>query len=136
MAVELGKALGAKVIAAASSDEKLEVCKKVGADYVVNYSKQKLKDEVGKITNGEFCDVIYDPVGGDIFNECVRCVATKGYAGLLVIGFASGTIPKFAVNMALIKGFDLVGVRMGAQLGIDPNLGKRTMSDLLKMAAD
>lgn len=136
MAVELGKALGARVIAAASSDEKLEACKKVGADFVVNYSKEKLKDAVGKITNGEFCDVIYEPVGGEIFDQCVRCVATKGYARLLVIGFAGGTIPKFPVNMALIKGFDLVGVRMGAQLGMEPHLAMETVQDLLKMASE
>merc|ERR1712003_8789 len=122
MAVELGKALGARVIAAASSDDKLEVCKKVGAEFVVNYSKEKLKDAVGKITNGAFCDVIYEPVGGEIFDQCVRCVAMNGYARLLVIGFASGTIPKLPVNMALIKGFDLVGVRMGAQMMIQPHL--------------
>eukprot|EP00931_Biecheleriopsis_adriatica_P051105 TRINITY_DN29613_c0_g2_i1.p1 TRINITY_DN29613_c0_g2~~TRINITY_DN29613_c0_g2_i1.p1 ORF type:complete len:289 (-),score=72.84 TRINITY_DN29613_c0_g2_i1:36-902(-) len=136
MAVELGKALGAKVIAAASSDEKLEVCKKLGADFVVNYSKQKLKDAVGEITKGEFCDVIYDPVGGEVFDQCVRCVAPKGYARLLVVGFASGTIPQFGINMALIKGFDLVGVRSGAQLGLEPALAQETMTELLKMATE
>jgi NADPH2:quinone reductase len=135
MAVELGKALGARVIAAASSDDKLEICKKVGADYVVNYSKQKLKDAVDEITKGEFCDVIYDPVGGDIFDQCVRCVSLKGYARLLVIGFASGTIPKFPVNMALIKGFSVVGVRMGAQMALQPELQTEMMTELVKMAA-
>lgn len=134
MAVELGKALGAKVIAAASSDDKLDVCRKLGADHVVNYSKESLKDAVGRITGGAFCDVIYDPVGGDIFDQCVRCVATAGYARLLVIGFASGTIPKFPVNMALIKGFDLVGVRMGAQMGLQPRLLHEMMAHLLEMA--
>lgn len=136
MAVELGKALGARVIAAASSDEKLEACTKVGADFVVNYSKEKLKDAVGKITNGTFVDVIYEPVGGEVFDQCVRCVATNGYARLLVVGFASGSIPKFPVNMALIKGFDLVGVRMGAQLAIEPDLSKGMMKDLLRMASE
>merc|ERR1712014_236872 len=125
--------LGARVIAAASSDDKLEMCKRFGADHVVNYSKHHLKDVVGEITSGQFCDVIYDPVGGDIFDQCVRCVATRGYARLLVIGFASGTIPKFPINMALIKGFDLVGVRMGAQLGLQPDLSREMVQDLLKM---
>jgi len=134
MAVELGKALGAKVIAAASSDDKLEACKKVGADYVVNYSKEDMKEAVGKITNGAFCDVIYDPVGGKIFDQCVRCVAVRGYARLLVIGFASGTIPKFPVNMALIKGFDLVGVRMGGQMAFQPELADEMLQELLKLA--
>lgn len=64
--------------------------------------------------------MIYDPVGGEIFEQCVRCVAVGGYARLLVVGFASGSIPKFGINMALIKGFDLVGVRSGAQLGRGP----------------
>merc|ERR1712190_22778 len=136
MAVELGKALGARVIAAASSDDKLEVCKKVGAEFVVNYSKEKLKEAVGEITQGAFCDVIYEPVGGEIFDQCVRCVATNGYARLLVIGFASGAIPKFPINMALIKGFDLVGVRMGAQMGLQPDLNREMVQDLLKMASE
>lgn len=134
MAVELGKALGARVIAAASSDEKLEVCKRFGADHVVDYGRESLKDAVGKITNGDFCDVIYEPVGGDIFDQCVRCVTPRGYARLLVIGFASGTIPKFPINMALIKGFDLVGVRMGAQMSLQRELHQDMMVHLLKMA--
>merc|ERR1719203_279315 len=136
MAVELGKAPGARVIAAASSDDKLEACKKLGADHVVNFSKQKLKDAVGEITGGKFCDVIYDPVGGEIFDQCVRCVASKGYARLLVVGFACGTIPKLPVNMALIKGFDLVGVRMGTQLMFQPQLAKEMVESLIKMASD
>lgn len=134
MAVEVGKALGARVIAAASSDEKLEVCEHVGADHVVNYSKEALKDGVARITSGAGCDVIYDPVGGDIFDQCVRCVATRGYARLLVVGFASGTIPKLPVNLALLKGFDLVGVRMGAQMGIQPDVAQDMVTELLKMA--
>mmetsp|Transcript_122293 Transcript_122293/g.351317 ORF Transcript_122293/g.351317 Transcript_122293/m.351317 type:complete len:348 (-) Transcript_122293:114-1157(-) len=134
MAVELGKALGARVIAAASSDEKLEACKKVGADFVVNYSKQTLKDAVGEITKGEFCDVIYEPVGGDIFDQSTRCVATRGHARLLVVGFASGRIPQFPANMALIRGFSLVGVRMGHQFAVEPRLADEAMEALLKLA--
>lgn len=136
MAVQLGKALGARVIAAASSDEKLAVCKAAGADHLVNYSREKLKDAVGEITNGAFCDVIYEVVGGDIFDQCVRCVAPMGQARLLVVGFTSGTIPKMPVNMALIKGFSLVGVRSGAQLSIQPELMQEMMVELLKMAED
>jgi len=135
-AVQLGKALGAKVIAAASSDEKLEVCKKIGADAVVNYKTEKLKEAVDRITNGEFCDVIYDPVGGDVFDQCVRCVAPKGGARLLVVGFADGRIPSLPANMALIKGFDLVGVRMGAQVSIQPELMVDMMANLLKLAEE
>lgn len=135
-AVQLGKALGAKVIAAASSDEKLEICKQVGADAVVNYKTEKMKDAVAKITGGAFCDVIYDPVGGDVFDECVRCVASRGWARLLVIGFADGRIPSLPANMALIKGFDLVGVRMGAQCAIQPELMTEMLKQLLQMAAE
>mmetsp|Transcript_43630 Transcript_43630/g.79546 ORF Transcript_43630/g.79546 Transcript_43630/m.79546 type:complete len:344 (+) Transcript_43630:48-1079(+) len=133
-AVQLGKALGAKVIAAASSDEKLEVCKQLGADFVVNYSKENLRDVVSKITNKAFCDVIYEPVGGDVFDQCVRCVATGGGARLLVIGFAGGRIPTLPVNMALIKGFSLVGVRMGAQVGVQPHLLTEMMDALLQLS--
>lgn len=134
MAIEVGKAVGARVIAAASSDEKLEACKKVGADYVINYSKQKLKEAVDEITKGELCDVIYDPVGGEIFDQCVRCMTPKGYGRLLVIGFASGTIPTLPINMALIKGFSLVGVRSGFQVGIEPKKTGEMLADLWKMA--
>eukprot|EP00747_Dinoflagellata_sp_TGD_P181004 gnl/TRDRNA2_/TRDRNA2_34400_c0_seq1.p1 gnl/TRDRNA2_/TRDRNA2_34400_c0~~gnl/TRDRNA2_/TRDRNA2_34400_c0_seq1.p1 ORF type:complete len:343 (+),score=80.76 gnl/TRDRNA2_/TRDRNA2_34400_c0_seq1:60-1088(+) len=134
MAVELGKALGARVIAAASSDDKLEQCKKLGADFFVNYSKENLKDAVAKITSNAMCDVIYDPVGGDIFDQCVRCVAVHGYARLLVVGFAAGRIPQLPANMALIKGFDLVGVRSGHQLGLQPELKAETLIELCKMA--
>ena len=134
-AVQLGKALGAKVIAAASSDAKLEVCKRAGADFTVNYSKENLKKAVGKITKNKFCDVIYEPVGGDIFDQSVRCVAQTGYARLLVVGFASGRIPTLPVNMALIKGFDLVGVRMGAQLAMQPHLKDEMVKDLVALAS-
>jgi len=134
-AVQLGKALGAKVIAAASDDEKLKICKKEGADFVVNYSDKKImKDQVEAITNGEFCDVIYDPVGGDVFDQCIRCTSTKGGARILVIGFAEGRIPTLPVNMALIKGFSLVGVRMGAQMMIQPQLNDSMEDELVAMA--
>ena len=133
-AVQLGKALGARVIAAASSDEKLAACKAAGADFTVNYSTENLKKAVSKITKGKFCDVIYEPVGGKIFNECVRCVASNGYARLLVVGFACGEIPKFPINMALIKGFDLVGVRMGHQFVVQPKLRDEAISGLSQLA--
>lgn len=134
MAVELGKALGARVIAAASSDEKLALCTKLGADATVNYSKVDLKKAVGEITGGAFCDVIYEVVGGKIFDQCVRCVATAGYARLVVVGFASGTIPQLPANMSLIKGFDLVGVRAGHQILIQPKLQKQILTELMKLA--
>lgn len=117
-AVQLGKHLGAKVIAAASSEEKLEVAKKLGADYTINYEKEDLKEEVGKITNNKFVDVIYEPVGGDVFEKCLRCVGDEGR--LLVVGFASGKIPNVPANIPLIKGFSIVGVRSGESMRRHP----------------
>eukprot|EP00756_Hemistasia_phaeocysticola_P007502 Hpha_TRINITY_DN14289_c0_g2::TRINITY_DN14289_c0_g2_i1::g.22339::m.22339/K00344/qor, CRYZ; NADPH2:quinone reductase len=136
-AIQLGKALGAKVIAAASSEEKLAVCKQLGADATINYSGgglKTMKDEVKRITGGQFADVIYEIVGGDVFDQCVRCITPNGGGRLLVIGFAGGRIPKLPANMALIKGFSLVGVRMGAQLALQPELRKEMIGELLSMA--
>merc|ERR1711972_974857 len=121
---------------AASSDEKLEVCRRLGADHVVNYGKESLKDAVGKITEGAFCDVIFEPVGGDVFDQAVRCVTPSGYARLLVIGFASGRIPQMAVNQALVRRFDLVGCMVYGQLFREPDRLQEMRSELLKMASD
>lgn len=111
-AVEIGKAMGAKVIAAASSAEKLEVAKAAGADELINYSESNLKDEVKRLTGGQGADVIYDPVGGDLFDAAIRSIAWNGR--LLVVGFASGRIPELPVNLALLKGAAVVGVFWGA----------------------
>lgn len=110
-AVEIGKAMGARVIAAGSTDEKLAVAKNAGADELINYGDGELKEKVKKLTGGAGADVIYDPVGGDLFDQCARCINWKGR--LLVVGFASGTIPKYPINLALLKGCDLVGVFWG-----------------------
>lgn len=112
-AVEIGKATGAKVIAAASSAEKLEVARNAGADELINYSEQSLKDEVKKLTNGQGVDVIYDPVGGPLFEEAFRCMAWNGR--FLVVGFAAGGgIPALPANLPLLKGASLVGVFWGS----------------------
>ena len=111
-AVEIGKAMGARVIAAASSAEKLEVAKAAGADELINYSDSSLKDEVKRLTNGQGADVIYDPVGGDLFDAAIRSIAWNGR--LLVVGFASGRIPELPVNLTLLKGAAVVGVFWGA----------------------
>ncbi|RMO73497.1 NADPH:quinone oxidoreductase family protein [Pseudomonas syringae group genomosp. 3] len=111
-AVEIGKALGARVIAAASSAEKLEVARNAGADELINYSETSLKDEVKRLTNGNGADVIYDPVGGDLFDQAIRAIAWNGR--LLVVGFASGRIPDLPVNLALLKGASVVGVFWGS----------------------
>ncbi|PYB86541.1 MULTISPECIES: NADPH:quinone oxidoreductase family protein [Pseudomonas] len=111
-AVEIGKALGARVIAAASSAEKLAIAKAAGADELVDYSQASLKDEIKRLTGGQGVDVIYDPVGGELFDQAVRGLAWNGR--LLVVGFASGTIPQLPVNLALLKGAAVVGVFWGA----------------------
>ncbi|MDH4555937.1 NADPH:quinone oxidoreductase family protein [Pseudomonas sp. BN417] len=111
-AVEIGKAMGARVIAAASSAEKLEVAKAAGADALINYSEENLKDRVKELTGGQGADVIYDPVGGDLFDAAVRAINWNGR--LLVVGFASGRIPELPVNLALLKGASVVGVFWGS----------------------
>ncbi|MGG5870527.1 NADPH:quinone oxidoreductase family protein [Pseudomonas peli] len=111
-AVEIGKAMGAKVIAAASSAEKLEIAKAAGADELINYSESNLKDEVKRLTGGQGADVIYDPVGGDLFDAAIRSIAWNGR--LLVVGFASGRIPELPVNLTLLKGAAVVGVFWGS----------------------
>jgi len=131
-AVELGKYFGAKVIATSASDEKLKLVKARGADHVINVS-HGFREQVKTLTDGRGADVIYDPVGGDVFDESVRCIAWNGR--LLVIGFTSGRIPSLPVNMALIKGFSLVGVRAGEYGRRDPEAGKANMDAIDTLAA-
>ncbi len=111
-AVELGKLMGATVIAAASSADKLAVCKEKGADYVINYSNEDLRERIKQITNNRGVDVVYDPVGGAFAELSLRSMAWKGR--YLVVGFASGEIPSFAANLALLKGCSIVGVFWGS----------------------
>lgn len=111
-AVEIGKAMGASVIAAASSAEKLAIAKAAGADELIDYSQASLKDEIKRLTGGQGADVIYDPVGGELFDQAVRGLAWQGR--LLVVGFASGTIPQMAANLVLLKGAAVLGVFWGA----------------------
>ena len=111
-AVEIGKAMGARVIAAASSAEKLAVAKALGADELINYGQDNLKDEIKRLTDGNGADVIYDPVGGDLFDQAIRSIAWNGR--LLVVGFASGRIPELPVNLALLKGAAVLGVFWGS----------------------
>ena len=110
-AVELGNLMGARVIAAASSAEKLALAQEYGASELINYSEESLKTKVKELTGGKGADVIYDPVGGPLFDDCMRSVAWKGR--VLVVGFASGEIPKVPVNLALLKGCQIVGVFWG-----------------------
>jgi NADPH2:quinone reductase len=110
-AVEVGKALGAKVIAGASSEEKLAVCKAHGADATINYATEDLRERVKALTDGRGVDVVYDPVGGPYTEPAFRSLAWRGR--LLVVGFAAGEIPKLPLNLALLKGASAVGVFWG-----------------------
>jgi len=117
-AVELGKLMGARVIACASSDDKLAFVKKHGADDVINYARDDLKDALRNATGGKGADVIYDPVGGPYAEPALRAIAWQGR--LLVVGFAAGEIPKMPLNLALLKGCDIVGVFWGSFIERDP----------------
>ena len=133
-AIEIGKAMGAKVIAAASTDEKLEIAKNLGADEVINYSDGELKEKVKALTDGLGADVIYDPIGGDIFLQCMRCVNWKGR--VLVIGFASGPIPEVPTNLALLKGCSIVGVFWGRFTGAEPEENSQNFNELFALHAE
>ena len=132
-AIELGKLMGAKVIAAASSDEKLELCKQLGADEVINYSTTSLKDAVKELTGGKGVDVVYDPVGGDYAEPAIRSMAWNGR--YLVIGFASGPIPKIPLNLTLLKGCSIVGVFWGRFVGEEPKVHLQNIAELWEMFA-
>jgi NADPH2:quinone reductase len=133
-AVDLAKHLGCRVIAASASDAKLAVIEKEYApDAVVNVSKG-FKDRVKEITGGRGADVIYDPVGGDVFDESVRCIAFDGR--ILSIGFTSGRLPVLPVNYALIKGFSVMGVRAGEYGRKFPEKGRENNEAIWKLAAE
>ena len=133
-AIELGKLMGARVIAAASSDEKLELCKQLGADEVINYSTTSLKDAIKELTEGRGVDVVYDPVGGDFSEPAIRGMAWNGR--YLVIGFASGPIPKIPLNLALLKGCALVGVFWGRFTGEEPEQNVQNINELWALFAE
>jgi len=131
-AVDLAKGAGAKVIVAGSSDAKLaRVQEAFDVDAVINVTNG-FRERVKEITGGGGADIIYDPVGGDVFDESIRCIAWGGR--LLVIGFASGRIPEIPVNLPLIKGFSVVGVRAGEYGRRDPVKGKENIEAIWKMA--
>ena len=126
-AVQIGKAMGAKVIAVASSEAKQAICRNAGADIVLGYDN--LKDRLKELTGGRGVDVGFDPVGGDMFDVLARSMAWNGR--LLVIGFASGDIPKFPVNLALVKGFSVVGVFMGGFVAREPKQQVENLKQLV-----
>ena len=132
-AVDVGKLLGATVIATGGSDEKLAKVKAYGADHVVN-TTDGFRTKVKDLTDGRGADVIYDPVGGDVFDESVRCIAFDGR--LLVIGFTSGRIANVATNMPLIKGFSVVGVRAGEYGRQFPDRGRENVKQIWDWARE
>jgi NADPH:quinone reductase len=130
-AVEIGKMLGATVIAAASSEDKLAVARKKGADHVVLYGREPFRDAVKRITDGRGADVVFDPVGGEVFENSVRCIAWG--ARILVIGFTGG-IGLARTNLLLIKGASVLGVRAGEAVRRNPALGETRLKALSEWA--
>jgi NADPH2:quinone reductase len=132
-AVQLGKAFGATVIAAAGSAEKLAAARTAGADHAVDYTTENLADRVKELTNQAGADVVYDAVGGDVFDAALRCIAWEGR--LLVIGFASGRIPDIPANRLLLKGCSAVGVYWGSFAARDPAANRRNFERLFELYA-
>jgi NADPH2:quinone reductase len=132
-AIQLGKAMGARVIAAASSDEKLKVCRDNGADETINYGSEDLRARVKVITAGKGVDVVYDPVGGPYSEPALRDMAWKGR--FLVVGFAAGDIPKVPLNLTLLKGCSIVGVFWGAFTRNEPERNRENNWELMAMYA-
>lgn len=138
-AVDIGKYLGATVIATGGTDEKLAVVQSRGADHVINYTQPDgslggFREKVKALTGGDGADVIYDPVGGSVFDESMRCINWNGR--ILTIGFTSGVWPKAAVNHILIKQIAVIGVRAGEIGRRDPELGRRVRQELYDLLAE
>ncbi|UCD67497.1 MAG: NADPH:quinone oxidoreductase family protein [Betaproteobacteria bacterium] len=129
-AIQIGKMMGARVIAAASTDQKLQVCKDNGADEVINYAEEDLRARVKELTSKQGVDVIYDPVGGPFSELALRDMAWNGR--FLVVGFAAGEIPKVPLNLTLLKGCSIVGVFWGAFTRKEPENNRRNNEELLR----
>jgi NADPH2:quinone reductase len=129
-AVELGKIMGARVIAAASTAEKLELCREYGADEGINYTQEDLKERIKELTGGQGADVVYDPVGGSYSEPALRATAWNGR--FLVVGFAAGDIPKIPLNLPLLKGCQITGVFWGSFTQREPEANAQNMRQLVK----
>jgi NADPH2:quinone reductase len=132
-ACEIGAAMGAHVIACASTDEKLAICRLHGATDTINYQTQDLREAINQLTNKRGVDVMYDPVGGPYTEPALRAMAWKGR--YLVVGFAAGEIPKIALNLTLLKGASIMGVFWGAFIKNEPQVSAKNMQELLAMVA-
>jgi NADPH2:quinone reductase len=133
-AIQLGKAAGARVIATAGGERKTEVCRALGADHVIDYTAEDFVPLVKEITGGHGADVIYDPVGGDVFDRSRKCIAFEGR--LVVVGFTSGTIPQAPVNHALVKNYSIVGLHWGLYRTHDPALFGQVHEALCRLFAE
>ncbi|MFC5410879.1 NADPH:quinone oxidoreductase family protein [Larkinella bovis] len=128
-AVELGRTMGATVIAAASTDEKLALCRQTGARETINYSRENLRERIRELTDGRGVDVVYDPVGGNLSEAALRSTSWRGR--YLVVGFAAGQIPALPLNLPLLKGCSVIGVFWGAFAEKQPNDNFKNVQDLL-----
>ena len=133
-AIQIAKAVGARVIAAASTDDKCALCKSIGADETINYNSQDLREQIKVLTNGKGPDVVYDPVGGDTYQRSTKCIAFEGR--ILVVGFAGGQIQSAALNHALVKNYSIVGLHWGLYATKDPALVRVCHDELSRLAAD
>jgi NADPH2:quinone reductase len=133
-AVEIGKAMGATVIATAGSPEKLAVAERHGADHLIDYSSEDIRERVRAITEGRGADVVYDPVGGDAFDASLRCIAWGGR--IVVIGFAGGRVPQIPANLLLVKNCDALGFYWGSYRARRPDLVRQSFETLFRWFED
>lgn len=131
-AVEIGKAMGATVVATAGSAEKLEIAKSRGADHLINYREENIRDRVRELVGG--ADVVYDPVGGDVFSQSLRCINPEGR--LVVVGFAAGEVQKIPANILLVKNCDVIGFYWGAYAKQNPGVLRQSFAELARMVDD
>ncbi len=132
-AVELGKIMGARIIATAGGPDKLEIARAAGADEAIDYLAEDIRERVKALTGGRGADVIYDPVGGDVFDASLRCVAFEGR--ILVIGFAGGRVPQIPANHVMVKNVDIIGVNRPAYDVLAPEVSRRSQEQLLEWLA-
>jgi NADPH2:quinone reductase len=133
-AVEIGKALGARVIATAGGPEKLAIAKKYGADELIDYRTEDIRERVKALTDGRGADAVYDPVGGSVFDATLRATAQGGR--ILLVGFASGTVPQIPANILLVKNITAIGYYWGAHRKLDPQLVNDSFAELMTWYAD
>ncbi|MAH83935.1 MAG: zinc-binding dehydrogenase [Rhodospirillaceae bacterium TMED8] len=133
-AVEIAKKIGATVIATAGDKDKLKIAEKYGADHLIDYREEDIRERVKQVTDGRGADAVYDPVGGSAFNESLRCTAQRGR--ILVVGFASGNIPQIPANILLVKNLSVIGYYWGAHRELDPELVQDSFVELIDWFED